>query len=237
MDRRRGDRLLLCADARHARGPRAPPRSTEVAGGASGRNGGFACAARGAVRRGARRKSAATVRGCVMGLTERALDRMAELAGDALRRVGSLRLACDERRARRAAARARRAARGRLRGRVGGGARRAARPALPRRDPAPARRGALPGPLGAAARARMPQRRARNHEGRSASRSTSWTPTRSSSQATDSPASSAARARARRSPDAGQVLATEPLRERLYERPHYARGGYDYWHQLPTDGW
>ena len=31
----------------------------------------------------------------------------------------------------------------------------------------------------------------------------------------------------------GQVLATEPLPERSYERPHYARGGFDYWHQLP----
>jgi glycine/D-amino acid oxidase-like deaminating enzyme len=31
----------------------------------------------------------------------------------------------------------------------------------------------------------------------------------------------------------GQVLATEPLAELRYERPHYARGGYDYWHQLP----
>jgi len=31
----------------------------------------------------------------------------------------------------------------------------------------------------------------------------------------------------------GQVLATEPLADRLYDRPHYARGGYDYWHQLP----
>jgi glycine/D-amino acid oxidase-like deaminating enzyme len=29
------------------------------------------------------------------------------------------------------------------------------------------------------------------------------------------------------------VLATEPLRERLYDRPHYARAGYDYWQQLP----
>ena len=29
------------------------------------------------------------------------------------------------------------------------------------------------------------------------------------------------------------MLATEPLAERLYERPHYARDGYDYWHQLP----
>ena len=31
----------------------------------------------------------------------------------------------------------------------------------------------------------------------------------------------------------GQVLVTEPLPERLYERPHYARGGFDYWQQLP----
>jgi glycine/D-amino acid oxidase-like deaminating enzyme len=31
----------------------------------------------------------------------------------------------------------------------------------------------------------------------------------------------------------GQVVATEPLAERLYDRPHYARGGYDYWQQLP----
>jgi glycine/D-amino acid oxidase-like deaminating enzyme len=31
----------------------------------------------------------------------------------------------------------------------------------------------------------------------------------------------------------GQVVATEPLRERRYERPHHARGGFDYWHQLP----
>ena len=33
-------------------------------------------------------------------------------------------------------------------------------------------------------------------------------------------------------PMRGQVLATEPL-ELLYDRPHYARGGYDYWQQLP----
>ena len=31
----------------------------------------------------------------------------------------------------------------------------------------------------------------------------------------------------------GQMLATEPIAERLYERPHYARWGYDYWQQLP----
>jgi gamma-glutamylputrescine oxidase len=34
-------------------------------------------------------------------------------------------------------------------------------------------------------------------------------------------------------PARGQVLATEPLRERLFECPHYARNGFDYWQQLP----
>ena len=29
------------------------------------------------------------------------------------------------------------------------------------------------------------------------------------------------------------MLATEPLSELRYEQPHYARGGYDYWQQLP----
>ncbi|MBV8396833.1 MAG: FAD-binding oxidoreductase [Actinobacteria bacterium] len=36
-------------------------------------------------------------------------------------------------------------------------------------------------------------------------------------------------------PVRGQMLATEPLRERLFTRPHYARWGYDYWQQL-SDG-
>src|SRR4029077_3976691 len=34
-------------------------------------------------------------------------------------------------------------------------------------------------------------------------------------------------------PTRGQVPATQPLPELLYGRPHYARGGYDYWQQLP----
>ena len=33
-------------------------------------------------------------------------------------------------------------------------------------------------------------------------------------------------------PVRGQVLATEPLPLRLYDRPHYARHGFDYWQQL-----
>jgi gamma-glutamylputrescine oxidase len=31
----------------------------------------------------------------------------------------------------------------------------------------------------------------------------------------------------------GQVLVTEPLPWQLFPFPHYARVGYDYWHQLP----
>jgi gamma-glutamylputrescine oxidase len=36
-------------------------------------------------------------------------------------------------------------------------------------------------------------------------------------------------------PARGQVLATEPIEERLFECPHYARHGFDYWQQL-VDG-
>jgi gamma-glutamylputrescine oxidase len=34
-------------------------------------------------------------------------------------------------------------------------------------------------------------------------------------------------------PVRGQVIVTEPLTERLFPCPHYSRGGYDYWHQPP----
>jgi gamma-glutamylputrescine oxidase len=34
-------------------------------------------------------------------------------------------------------------------------------------------------------------------------------------------------------PTRGQMLATEPLSERLFERPHYSRHGFDYWQQTP----
>jgi glycine/D-amino acid oxidase-like deaminating enzyme len=34
-------------------------------------------------------------------------------------------------------------------------------------------------------------------------------------------------------PTRGQVLASEPLDRVLYDRPHYARQGFDYWQQLP----
>ena len=36
-------------------------------------------------------------------------------------------------------------------------------------------------------------------------------------------------------PARGQVIATEPLSECLFECPHYARHGFDYWQQLPDN--
>jgi len=34
-------------------------------------------------------------------------------------------------------------------------------------------------------------------------------------------------------PTRGQVIATEPIEERLFGVPHYGRHGFDYWHQTP----
>ena len=34
-------------------------------------------------------------------------------------------------------------------------------------------------------------------------------------------------------PTRGQMIATEPLPETLFETPHYGRHGFDYWHQTP----
>src|SRR3954468_3382348 len=65
----------------------------EIAGGASGRNGAFALRGAAVPYDVARAQLGHAPARRYMELTERALDRMAELAGDALRRVGSLRLA------------------------------------------------------------------------------------------------------------------------------------------------
>jgi gamma-glutamylputrescine oxidase len=34
-------------------------------------------------------------------------------------------------------------------------------------------------------------------------------------------------------PTRGQIIATEPIAEMLFELPHYGRHGFDYWHQRP----
>ena len=68
----------------------------EVAGGASGRNGGFALRGGAQAYDGAREWLGADRAAAYWRATEAALDRLQSLAGDALRREGSLRLAADE---------------------------------------------------------------------------------------------------------------------------------------------
>jgi glycine/D-amino acid oxidase-like deaminating enzyme len=204
----------------------------EIAGGASGRNGGFAL--RGAadpydeVRAALGRENARAF----MELTERSVDRLAELAGDAFRRVGSFRLAWDP----------------------------GERQALRREHDAllddgfavewldelaaPLDRlthGALLHPSdGAIHPARWVRRLARRavdagadvreHDAVTVDEVDADVVVVAGDGFTASllpelaPFVVATR---------GQVLATEPLDELRYDRPHYARHGYDYWHQLP----
>jgi gamma-glutamylputrescine oxidase len=68
----------------------------QVASGASGRNGGFALRGGAMSYAKARERFGPEGAKAFWRLTERYVDRMEELAGDALRRVGSLRLADDE---------------------------------------------------------------------------------------------------------------------------------------------
>ena len=67
-----------------------------VASGASGRNGGFALRGLAISYPKARERFGSAAAKALWRFTERSLDRMEALAGDALRRVGSLRLADDE---------------------------------------------------------------------------------------------------------------------------------------------
>jgi gamma-glutamylputrescine oxidase len=68
----------------------------QIASGASGRNGGFALRGTALSYAAARERLGSERAAGLWRLTERYLDRMAELAGDAFRRVGSLKLAADE---------------------------------------------------------------------------------------------------------------------------------------------
>jgi gamma-glutamylputrescine oxidase len=203
-----------------------------VAGGASGRNGGFALRG-GAVAYDVARSELGRERArALWELTERALDRMASLAGDALRRVGSLRLAADD------------AERDAL----------AAEHAALREDGyAVEWRDVLPPPLDRLFRGAI------LHPRDGALQPARWV-RRLAAQAADAGAEivegspvdvDALDARtvvvaadgltAALLPELGgavwpvrgQVLVTEPLAERVFERPHYARAGYDYWQQLP----
>lgn len=206
----------------------------KVAGGASGRNGGFAL-------RGASRPYDVAVSTLgresarlLMRLTEAGLDRLESLAGDAFARVGSLRLAKDEpeRTALRAELEALSA--------DGFDVARVERLAPPLDE---FYAGAILNPTDGSLRPARWVRRlaalvveagAELVEDSLLDLATAERDADAVVVATDGYTAAlvpgfAAVVRATR----GQVLVTEPLRELRYARPHYARGGYDYWQQLP----
>ena len=203
-----------------------------IAGGASGRNGGFALRGAATPYDVARSALGPERARRLMQLTERALDRLEELAGDAFRRIGSVRLAFDDDER---------------------DALRAEHDAL-REDgfavewvdelPAPLdelyRSALLHPPDGAIHPVRWVRRLAshaaaagaelRPHERVEVDDLDGVTVVVAADGFTGSVLPELATAVR---PTRGQVLVTEPLAERPYERPHYARAGYDYWQQLP----
>jgi gamma-glutamylputrescine oxidase len=204
----------------------------QVAGGASGRNGGFAL--RGGV---GGYDEARTALGperarLLWELSERTLDRLESLAGDAFRRVGSLRLAADDAEL---AALTREVA-----------ALRSDGFSVEWVDPLPpALERLFPGAIlhpadGSIQPARWVRRLAACAVAAGAE-IVEQSPVELGEL--DAPAVVVAAdgltSRALPSlegvvwPVRGQVLVTEPVPERLFERPHYARHGYDYWQQLP----
>jgi glycine/D-amino acid oxidase-like deaminating enzyme len=205
----------------------------EIAGGASGRNGGFA------LRGGAMAYDAARMRlgrdsaRAYWQLTEQAQARLASLAGDAFRALGSLRLAVDE--AERSALRAEFDAL--VEDGFGVGWVDADDLAVPLRGRFAA--GLLHPPDGAIQPARWVRSLARRAaeagaEVREGSRVGSLGELEAERVvvATDGLGHGLvpeldARVRATR----GQVLVTESLPKLMFERPHYARYGLDYWHQ------
>ena len=205
----------------------------EVAGGASGRNGGFALRGGAPAYDAARRNLGPERAKELWRLTERYLDRLEALAGDAFRRTGSLRLAAD--REERSELEAEYEALREdgfevewrdelaepLRGRFDGAI---FRPPDGSLQPARwVRR--------LAARAVEAGAELREHE-----RVESLEELEADQVvvATDGYTQGLlAQLDAIVKPTRGQVLVTEPLEPGLFPCPHYARHGYDYWQQTP----
>lgn len=204
-----------------------------IASGASGRNGGFALRGGAMPYQRAKAELGDDRAAALWRLTERSLDRMESLAGDALRRVGSLRLAADEKE--RADLHADYVALsedgfdvewvaelgGRLAGLYAGGL-------VHPRD------GSLhPGRWirRLAAHAVAAGVQIREHD---RVESVNGLDAGAVVVASDGyPSGLLGPLEDAVEPTRGQVVATEPLPERLYGRPHYARRGFDYWQQLP----
>jgi gamma-glutamylputrescine oxidase len=206
-----------------------------IAGGASGRNGGFALGG-GAMRYDVARETfGADAARAYWRLTEDYLDRLELLAGDALTRPGSLRLAADEEELEQL--------------RLEYAALREDGFAAEWRDPdvlAPGLRRAFLGGIfrphdGSLQPARFVLDLARRAleagvEVREGTRVESLADLEAEQVviATDgSGRGLLAELDEVIWPARGQVVATEPLRERLFPYPHYARNGFDYWQQVP----
>lgn len=204
----------------------------EVAGGASGRNGGFALRGGAFPYDVARAKLGVDRAALLWRLTERALGRLSELAGDAFRRTGSLRLARDATEA--AALEAEYEALS-----VDGFAANWL-PELDARLAGPFEAGLSSPADGAIHPARWVRRLARR-AAESGAEIREHDPVRSLEDldaerivlATDGYTHGLLPEldRAVR-PTRGQVIATEALSELVFSRPHYTCDGYVYWHQL-----
>ena len=220
-----------------------------IAEGASGRNGGFALAGGAARYDVARETYGATQAAAYWRWTEEALDCMAELAGDALRRPGGYRLAADEeeRADIRLEYEALRedgfevewlddvpgGAAGRFHGAIshpGGGSIQPAR--FVRRLAARA----------AAAGAEIREHDtvedidaldARTIKGRGVSFMEHPAALNGDFNLSTPEATTVLELAELIWPTRGQVIVSEPLGRILYDRPHYARQGFDYWQQLP----
>ena len=206
----------------------------EIAGGASGRNGGFALRG-GAAPYPVTAESIGRERAAsVWAWTEEELRRLAELAGDALRLTGSLRLAADAEE------------RSELEDEYE--ALRDDGFAVEWRDELPAPlAGRYPGaifhpPDAVLQPARLVRRVAalaaeagvdfREH---TRVESVEETGAQTVVVATDGyPSGLLGELEGLIVPTRGQVIATEPIPERLFEIPHYGRHGFDYWHQSRT---
>jgi glycine/D-amino acid oxidase-like deaminating enzyme len=204
----------------------------EIAGGASGRNGGFALRGAAAPYDEARRDLGDDRARLVMELTERSLDRMEELGGDAFRRVGSLRLAYDEEEL--AALRREHDAL-----REHGFAVEWVDELAPPLDGL--YRGAILHPDDGALQPARWVRRLAGHAAAAGVDIREYDAVVVDELDADAvvvagdgfTGSLLQELAPLVKPTRGQVLATEPLPEVRYDRPHYARGGFDYWHQLP----
>ncbi len=203
-----------------------------VAWGASGRNGGFALRGLAIPYPKARARFGNTAAEALWRLTERTVDRMEELAGDSLRRAGSLRLADDEEL----------------------DSIRAEYEALREDGIAADWVDELPAPLAATFRGAIlnprdgslqPARWVRRLAARAVEAGADIVEKTRVESLDDVDAEQVVIAtdgytsgllpeldRAVR-PVRGQVIVTEPLAETLYPRPHYARHGFDYWQQTP----